>query len=168
MFAKLSHEQFCRYHCQTQTPSSESPSVIRCFAPLCSVHSRGGGTGSGDQLLPRLNTLASNLVRWVEARAKLDALYAVFLGRGPVFHALPLMSPAFSIMIEMENLQQITTRNTAVFPELSLHEPTSLILVLSFLPFMELFRSLLPGYSELYHYHLLWIHGPQKYIWSEV
>ena len=88
--------------------------------PLCSVHSRGGGTGSGDQSLPRPNTLASNLVRWVEARAKLDALYAVFLGQGPVFHALRLMSPAFSIMIEMENLQQITTMNTAVFQELSL------------------------------------------------
>ena len=72
--------------------------------------------------LPRPNTLACNLVRWVEARAKLDALYAVFLRRGPVCHALPLMSPAFSIMIEMENLQQITTRNTAVsssFPLMS-------------------------------------------------
>ena len=122
MFAKLLHRQFCRYHCQTQTPSSESPSVIRCFVPLCSVHSQGGGTGSGDQSLPRPNTLACNLVRWVEARAKLDALYAVFLRRGPVCHALPLMSPAFSIMIEMKNLQQITTRNTAVFQELSLHE----------------------------------------------
>ena len=85
-----------------------------------------------------------------------------------VFHSLLLMSPAFSILIEMENLQQITTRNTAVFQELSLHESASLILVLSFLPFMELFRSLLPGYSELYHYHLLWIHGPYKQIWSEV
>ena len=32
------------------------------------------------------------------------------------------MSPAFSILIEMENLQQITTGNTAVFQQLSLHE----------------------------------------------
>jgi len=37
---------------------------------------------SADQSLPRPHTLASNLVRWVEAKAKLDALYAVFLGRG--------------------------------------------------------------------------------------
>ena len=124
MFAKLSHEQFCRYHCQTQTPSAESLSVIRCFAPLCSIHFWGGGAGSGDQSLPRPYTLASNLVRWVEARAKLDDVYAVFLGRGLVFHSLPLMSPAFSILIEMENLQQITTRNTAVFQQLSLHEAT--------------------------------------------
>jgi len=77
---------------------------------------------SADQSLPRPHTLASNLVRWVEARAKLDALYAVFLGHGPVFHSLPLMSPVFSILIEMEHLQQITTRNTAVsssFPLMS-------------------------------------------------
>ena len=33
---------------------------------------------------------------------------------------------------------------------------------------MELFCSLLQRHSELYHYHLLWIHGPYKYIWSEV
>ena len=39
-----------------------------------------------------------------------------------VFHSRSLMSPAFSILIEMENLQQITTRNTADFQQLSLHE----------------------------------------------
>ena len=33
---------------------------------------------------------------------------------------------------------------------------------------MALFCSLLPGHSELYHYHLLCIHGPYIYIWSEV
>ena len=33
---------------------------------------------------------------------------------------------------------------------------------------MELFCSLLPGHRELYHYHLLWIHGPYIYIWWEV
>ena len=82
----------------------------------------GGGAGSGNHSLPRPYTMASKLVRWVEARAKLDALYADFIGRGAVFHSLPLMSLAFSILIEMENLQQITTRNTAVFQELSLHE----------------------------------------------
>jgi len=77
---------------------------------------------SAYQSLPRPHTLASNLVRWVEARAKLDALYAVFLGCGPVFYSLPLMSPVFSILIEIGNLQQITTRNTAVscsFPLMS-------------------------------------------------
>ena len=41
---------------------------------------------------------------------------------GSVFHSLQLMSPAFSILIVMENLQRITTRNTAVFQQLSLHE----------------------------------------------
>ena len=41
------------------------------------------------------------------------------------FHALPLMSPAFSIMIEMENLHQITIRITAVFQQLSLHESSA-------------------------------------------
>ena len=106
-----------RRHHLSPHPSSDVPPP-----PLCSVHSRGGGTGSSDQPLQRPYTLASNLVRWVEARAKLDALYAVFLGRGPVVHSLPLMSPGFSILIEMENLQQITTRNTAVYQQLSLLE----------------------------------------------
>ena len=62
--------------------SAESPSVIRCCVPLCSIHPRCGGAESADQSLPRPHTLASNLVRWVEARAKLDALYAVFSRAG--------------------------------------------------------------------------------------
>ena len=89
------------------------------FRPLMLDTFSGWRAGSGDQSLPRPYTLASNLVRWVEARAKLDALYAVFLGRGPVFHSLPLMSLAFSILIEMENLQPITTRNIRSFPFIS-------------------------------------------------
>ena len=48
------------------------------------MHPWGGGADSAEQSLPRSHTLASNLVRWVEARAKLDALYAVFLGCGPL------------------------------------------------------------------------------------
>jgi len=50
----------------------------------------------------------------------------------------------------------------------SFHSWVGQVLILGFLRFMELFCSLLPGHSELYHYHLLWIHGPYKYIWSEV
>ena len=48
------------------------------------LDARGGGADSANQSLPRSHTLASNLVRWLDARAKLDALYAVFLGRGPL------------------------------------------------------------------------------------
>ena len=112
---------------------------IKNIKNIFSKHPRGGGADSADQSLPRPHTLA----RWVEARSKLHALYAVFLGRGPLSHSLPLMSPAFSILIEMENLQQITTRNTAVFQQFkfpSMSRP--LVLVLGFLQFMELLFSL--------------------------
>ena len=57
---------------------------IKNIKNIFSKHPRGGGADSADQSLPRPHTLASNLVRWVEARAKLDALYAVFLRRGPL------------------------------------------------------------------------------------
>ena len=73
--------------------SAESPSVNRCLAPLCSIHQRGGGADSADQ---SLHTLASNLVRWAEARAKLDALYAVFLVLGPLSFILFRCCPQHS------------------------------------------------------------------------
>ena len=63
---------------------------------MCSIHPWGGGAGSRDQPLPRPQTLVSNLVRWVEARAKLDALYAIFLGRGPLSFILVRWCPQHS------------------------------------------------------------------------
>ena len=139
-----------------QTPSDESTSVSKGFAPLCSIHSRCGVEGSGDQAL-YLSTMASILVHCVEARPKLDAPTAVFpRASAAVLFVLPLKPPAFSILIEIGNL---------CFPAtfLFLCRPG-----LVFLQFIELFCSLLPGHSELYHYHLLWKHGPQTYIESQV
>ena len=64
-----------RHHLSLHPSSDVSPPYARYILG-------GGGAGSGDQSLPRPYTLVSNLVRWIEARAKLDARYAVFLGRG--------------------------------------------------------------------------------------
>ena len=68
-----------------------------------------------------------------------------------VFHSLLLMSPAFSILIEMENLQQITTRNTAVFQHLSLHESVRSW----YLAFFNSWNSVL---SSIISYHPLSYH----------
>ena len=48
------------------------------------------------QSLPRSHTLAFNLVCWVEARAKLDALCAVFIWRGPLSFILFSWCPQHS------------------------------------------------------------------------
>ena len=63
-------------------PSGVSPPYARYILGVA------GQIISADQSLPRSHTLASNLVRWVEASAKLDALYAVFTGRGPLYFIL--------------------------------------------------------------------------------
>ena len=64
------------------------------------------------------HTLVSNLVRWIETRAKLDALYAVFLGCCLSFSSVD--APGI-LNTDWDGKPQITTRNTAVFQPLSLH-----------------------------------------------
>ena len=123
MFAKLSHGYSCGYHCLNIDAISWVSNRHRMFRHLMLDTSSGW---RGRLCWPITTSFTyvgfqfGSLGR--SQRAKQDALYAVFLGCGPVFHSLPLMYPAFSILIEIENLQQITTRNTAVFPQLSPHE----------------------------------------------
>ena len=67
-----------RRHQLSLHPSSDAP------PPLMLDTASGGGADSADQTLPRPHTLASKLVLWVESRTKLYALYADFLGHGPL------------------------------------------------------------------------------------
>ena len=69
-----------RHHPSLHPSADVSPHMLDTFS--------GWRAGTDNQSLPSPHTLASNLVRWVEARAKLNALYAVFLGRGPLSFVL--------------------------------------------------------------------------------